>query len=237
MQIRCDSCGAEVAAADVNLERMMAKCARCNSVFDVSAQTGGQRRARPVVPMPKRITVQSGEETVDGSYRVSSAPSDRFVIVRSWFSPMLFAMVVFCLFWDGFLILWYAAAGRSANIVALIFPILHVTVGVFITYSTICGFVNKTFITLAGGTLTVRHGPLPWWGNTQMAASDIEQIFCRQHIGNKGARTYRVIALEKGGAERFLLKDLPDAEQALFIEQALEARLGIIDVPVVGDFT
>ncbi len=63
MQVQCSTCGGVVPAADVNLDRMLAKCGKCNSVFDISSQVpaagGGamERRHRRRVALPSRVRV------------------------------------------------------------------------------------------------------------------------------------------------------------------------------------
>lgn len=166
MQVRCTSCGAEVQARDINLDRMLAKCETCNAVFDIGAQTQTQARVRRAVPMPKRITIVSDELSPGvETYRGNAAPNARLVVERSWFSPALFFLLFFCVFWDGFLVVWYFALAQakpdSGSIVAAIFPIFHVGAGVFITYTMLAGFLNKTRIAIESGNLVIRHGPLP----------------------------------------------------------------------------
>jgi hypothetical protein len=96
--------------------------------------------------------------------------------------------------------------------------------------------VNRTRIAVENGVLSVRHGPLPWPGNRTIAVAELAQLFCEEVIGNKGSRSYRVSALLKSGRKTQVLRGLGQADQALFIEQALERRLGITDVPVAGEY-
>jgi hypothetical protein len=256
MQITCSSCGAPVAARDINLDRMLAKCESCNAVFDISAQMprpeGVARvtKARRLVGMPRGIRVVVDETVPPGGpgetgetgepYRLSAAAHPHVVLERSWFAPTVFFMAFFCVFWDGFLVFWYAMAlsakGAHAHAAPLLFPLLHVGAGIAITYTTICGFVNTTRIAIENGALSVRHGPLPWPGNRDVAIASIVQLFCREHVGNKGSRSYSVNALLKQGTTSTVLKGLTDAEQALYIEQIVEKRLGIVDAPVAGEY-
>jgi hypothetical protein len=254
MQITCSSCGAPVAARDVNLDRMLAKCESCNGVFDISAQAplpegaAHMPKARRLVRMPRGIRVVVDEKLLAGGpgetgepYRVSAAPQPHVVLVRSWFRPMLLFMAFWCVLWDGFLLLFYSTAlfGKPANahvLVPLWFPLGHLAAGVVVTYTTICGFVNTTRIAIESGVLSVRHGPLPWPGNRVVAIASIAQLFCKEHVGNKGARSYSVNALLTDGTTSKVLKGLTDAEQALYVEQIIEKRLGIVDAPVAGEY-
>jgi hypothetical protein len=244
MQVKCDSCGAPVAARDVNLERMLAKCERCNAVFDIGAQVPhgeGPLRQRRLVAMPRNIRLVADDVEMSGeSYRTNAATHPHVVLERRWFTPALIFMVFFCLFWDGFLVVWYGAVlsgkGHPSAVMAL-FPLIHVSVGIFITYTTLCGFVNRTRIAVENGVLSVRHGPLPWRGNRDIPLSNLAQLFCREQVGSKGSRSYSLNALLKEGDSVPLIKSLNEPDQALYIEQLLEKRLGIVDVPVAGEYT
>jgi len=246
MRVTCASCGAVVSARDVSLERMLAKCARCNAVFDIRAQVGGaapgtaaaEKPVRPLVPLPRNVRVLA-DEVAGGleTYRDNAGGRPQVVVERRWFTPTLFFMVFFCLFWDGFLVFWYGMAIHGGAVGMLVFPLLHVGAGVWITYATLAGFVNRTRIAVADGVLSVRHGPLPWRGNREIPTADLAQLYCQEHVGNKGARTYSLNALLNGGEKVGLVRSMPEPDQALYLEHLLEARLGIADVPVVGELT
>jgi hypothetical protein len=246
MDIVCKRCRASIPAADVNLEHRMAKCRACNSVFDFSSQLGaaepapiGRRRAPVPMPVGLEIVEDGGGRREDGGYRDAPGGGGKLVIARRWFSARLFFMVFFCIAWDGFLVFWYTHV-HGAGFIAVLFPIAHVAAGIGITYATIAGFVNRTWIVVDGGTLRIRHAPLPWLGNRILDASDLEQLYCkevRSTSSNSGTSTsYTLAAVLKGGRQVQLLKSLPQADQALFIEQRVEDRLGIVDVPVGGEY-
>jgi hypothetical protein len=246
MQVQCSGCGGVVPAADINLDRMLAKCARCNSVFDIHGQVplaegaGPLVRQRPRVALPKALRIVEDELVSESGiepYRTDAAKRPRVVLERSWFQASLFFMVIFCIAWDSFLLFWYSMAFRhGAPWIMVVFPLGHLAVGVGLTYATLCGFVNRTRIAVLAGQLVIRHGPLPWKGNRVLETKDLEQLFCQENVSSKGVRSYGLAARMKSGEKVVLLKSLPEADQALYIEQLLEDRLGIVDEPVAGEF-
>ena len=129
---------------------------RLGEVFSFLDQIGSEPAAKPTgrlpAPKPNRFVVEEFGSELTVSYR--------------WFTPALFFMVFFCLFWDGFMVMWYSIAisqilnGQPAAWAMAAFGLLHLAVGVGITYSTIANFVNRTEVKLSGGMLTVRHGPM-----------------------------------------------------------------------------
>jgi hypothetical protein len=250
MQIDCTQCGARVRAEDVNLDRLLAKCRACDAVFEFGdrlapgpapAESRALARRRAPVPKPERIMVreEGGAGTLEpGAYRDAPARGGALVIERRWYSPIYLFMAFFCVFWDGFLAFWYSIAlGSNGPIVWLpvLFPILHVAAGVGLTYSTIAGFFNRTVLRVSDAGLEVRHGPLPWYGNRRIAADDLTQLFCEEVVGSKGSKNYYLSAL-RGDGSKLRLLTVPSPDQALFIEQRVEERLGIADAEVGGEY-
>lgn len=244
MQVTCPVCKRVIDAEDINLDRMVAKCRGCNSVFDVSAQIGGGGaqagpvRRRPKVPMPAGITVnEENSELFGGAYREGATPRG-FALVRRWYSSNLYQLAFFCLVWDAFLFFWYTHL-HGAPWLFYVFPLAHLAIGVSLTYRTLCGFVNRTHITANGNTFRLWHTPLPWPGRRELPANQIAQIYCKQRrkrSNNNGPSIqYGVFAELKNGKRVNLLGGLPDPEQALFVEQCIEEHLGIVDVAVAGE--
>ena len=232
-QLSCKLCGKPIAAGDANLDQAIAKCAGCNAVFslagDLAAGGGPSHDETMPVPMPVGIKVD-----VWGS---------ELTIVQRWFSLALLMLVFICVVWNGFLVFWYFLISSTGDsdafkLVFMLFPMLHVAVGVGLMYFTICGFVNRTVICVSGGELTVRHGPLPWPGNRNVFADDLKQLYCTEHFHrgkNSTSTSYGVNALLAGDRKVKLLSGFTEADQALFIEQRLEEHLRIVDHRVPGE--
>ena len=101
---------------------------------------------------------------------------DRLEITLKWFTPIALFLLFFTVIWNAFLVFWYSMAISGGAWIMVLFPILHVAVGVYLTYYTLCLFFNKTFIDISGDYLTIRHTPIPWWkGNRRIPVNAIEQ--------------------------------------------------------------
>jgi hypothetical protein len=192
------------------------------------------------VPLPPGIAVvedEPGRED-EPTYRVAPEQDTvgRLVLERRWFGLRYLALLAFCIFWDGFLFLWYTHAPRDAPLVFFVFPLLHVGAGLVVTYVAITGLFNHTRITVDATGVTVKHGPLPFPGNATIPRAELAQLFCEEVRSNKGAHTYRLSAIVARGAKRALLSGLPNAAQARYLEQRIEERLGIVDAEVVGEY-
>jgi hypothetical protein len=236
MQLRCRACEKDILAENINIQLGIAKCSGCNAVFNFIGKLKSEREPSDVrrhpVGMPKDFRLESwGPE---------------LVLTRRWYTHAVWLLLVFCIIWDGFLVMWYSVAtreliegkGGAGPWIMLIFPVLHLAVGVFLTYFVISTFVNKTVIRVTAGELTVKHGPLPWGGNCQLPTCDLKQVFCteKRHRKKHGCSfSYNVEALKSDGHQMTLVSSLQELNQALFIEQQVEQHLKIEDERVPGE--
>jgi hypothetical protein len=112
---------------------------------------------------------------------------------------------------------------------AIIFTIPHAAVGLLLVYATLAGLLNRTVIKVTSEFLTVRHGPVPWFGNRRMRIDELERLSCDRETDPEkhgGRYVYEINALTKGASKVDLMTDL-DRAQALFIKQELERWLPI----------
>lgn len=186
------------------------------------------------IQMPKNMSIEekSGELT----------------IIRRWFSLMFIFMSFFVLFWNTIVIAYYIGIFYSIfqkgeglvitheEALTLCVPLLHLLLGLGFLYYTICGFFNKTQILITFEQICVTHGPIPWFGNRTIAIHDIQQLFCKEHKGSKGALSYSVNVSTKEGKKVKIVSGLTDSIQARFIEETIEKRLNIKDETIAGEY-
>lgn len=72
-------------------------------------------------------------------------------------------------------------------------------------------------------------------GSRTLPGRELTQLYGQEIRGNKGRVSYSLFALDKQGRKEKLLSNLDDKDQVLYLEQALERRLGIEDSPVDGE--
>ncbi len=235
--LRCRRCGAAIETRDVHEDLAIAKCRYCSAVMDLSlrdvaivpGQPVQRPPRRPAVPIPERFTVQEHGGVL--------------AIEWKWFTLANVFLLVFCGFWDSILVFWYAGAGaqKDVPIAFFLFPLIHVAVGVGLTWTALAGLLNKTRIEVERGVMRIRHGPLPWPGNRDLRTDDIEQLFCDEsvHRGkNSTTYTYNLHAVVRGSGKRIkLIGRLQKPDVALFLEQKLESHLGIRDIAIQGELS
>ncbi len=222
--VTCPSCGARIAAEDMNLSAMAARCRACHAFVDLRAVLPAAQSAAPAAePLPVPLPPQ---------FQVHERGRD-LTIIHRWFTWAYPVLGVFCVFWMGFLAFWYAIALQPGTpLMMKLLPLVHVAVGVGLCYVTVAGFLNRTVISIDRDHVTVRHGPLPWPGNVDVPGTALEQLFCTGKTVRQQRRMqtiYHVDAVLKDGRQLGLVRGLGAREQALFIEQAIERHLGIAD--------
>lgn len=147
-------------------------------------------------------------------------------MVRKWFGWRVVCTAAFTLFW------WNVSPGTQEP--ALIdAALLHVVVGIGLTYYVVAGWLNRTYILVKRDKITVRHAPLPWVGNKELESSMLKQLYAIETYYNNYV-TCAIHAITQQGRDIALIRNLT-REQALYIEQEVEEYLGIEDLPVKGE--
>ena len=179
------------------------------------------RPSPPEPPLPDHVAL-----THDGANLVLEVRWSRV------YQPLFLLIAIF---WDGGLV-YLLASHTDPNMLG--FPTLYVGIGVALTYYVIAGFVNRTRVTVGGGAVDVRIGPLPWAGSKRVEARDIEQVYCQVYIARSRGGTefysYSVDAITPQNRKLTLVSELDDRDVALYLEQEIENALGITNEYVPG---
>jgi hypothetical protein len=240
-QVRAES---EAEALDVSPQARGESAARpLEAARGESAELVLREPRRPLVARPADIRVfEASGGGREGGYRGAFSSSGELVIERTWRTAQVYPLAAFCLFWEGFLVLWYTRPGLGPG--GTLFPLLHLAAGAYLTYSLLAQIFNRTVIRATTREISVRHGPLPWAGNKVVATRDVGQLYCESVASSKSGfvsrskrreATFRVSAVLRDGSKLPLVGGLPEPDQALFIERRLEEHLDIDDAPVAGE--
>ncbi|XXF80858.1 hypothetical protein P2318_14185 [Myxococcaceae bacterium GXIMD 01537] len=237
MQMHCEVCRSPLGANDVRLDLALARCHSCNAVYDLSGRKGRALDAttpartklvRAPAALPDRFGIEDDGTTTRISWR--------------WFKRQTLFLAAFCVLWVGFLFVWYTNILSRPNppLTHVIGPIIHVAIGVALTYKVLTDFINSTVVEVNRSRLSIRHGPLPWSGNQSLAGGTLTQLYGEEVLGTENKRgertiTYSLVAMDRRGRKVKLVTGLEDKDQVLYLEQALERRLGIEDKPVDGE--
>jgi hypothetical protein len=164
-------------------------------------------------------------------------------ITYKWFKLIAIFLAFFSAFWLGGLAVIYAMLFneefQQVALIAGVFTLGHLAVGIGLGYYSLCLFLNKTVITVDRLNLHIYHKPLPWFGQLTIDWREIKQIFVKETMrSNKGqySYSYALQALTKSGRKMTLMKDIDRSEVAQYLEEKLEQYLKIEDQPVNGEF-
>ncbi len=229
----CPSCNADVPAGNINMEQMVAVCPVCDMVFNFDSLAAEypkkKKRARPA-RLPRGFTLKDTPTGVEISWR--------------WFSPSVFFLTFFVIAWDAFLVFWYSMVGSFSiggmGAIFVLFPLVHVAIGVSLTYHVLSVWLNRTVIDLSPDRVQVRTFPVPHpWHTVSLDCHDIEQVYVKQDANHfsptsRYQTTYQVVARRYGGFEDTLARNVPRADFAHAVEQEIESFLGIPDADVAG---
>lgn len=227
VELKCRNCGSQLDPEDISPQLAAARCRHCDALFAIPTKvtTEPDEIPRPKVGLPK-------------GFELTRTGPD-LVITRRWFSPAAFGLLFFAIIWNGFMIVWHTIALSQGVWFMSLFGLIHTAVGVGVAYTVAAMFLNSTVVQAGPSGIGIRHGPLPWKGNKQMARNQIEQLYCQEkiHRGKNGsAATYRLMAVTPGNGRETLVKNVTDIEHAIFFEQEIERHLGIKDTRVAGEF-
>lgn len=226
----CRNCGAGLTAGRIDTDLGVVTCNHCGSLHDLpdlpaasvssaAAPQRYQRRPRLEVDLPNRFTV----DKKPGSMQVT------------WPAGGAFQAVVLAVMTAGFA---YAAISSGFHVLLL--------ACIAFVYMAAVRLINTHRVRVDTARLEVVQGPLPWPGSRRINVSDIEQLFSTEHevrteTGEGSDRRvqvrkhYRLSAKTKTQGRVTVLKGLSDPLQALWLEQEIEALLGIDDKAVAGE--
>jgi hypothetical protein len=150
------------------------------------------------------------------------------IIRRRWYSLAAYFLVLFTLFWLGFLCFWYWQAFHQKHFewMMVLFPLIHVAVGLGMLYYTVCLFCNTTEVRINRDLVRVQTYPLPWFGNLDLAAGNITGTRIRQRR-NKNSVTYQLVYVNPDNREKSLLWSCGSQENAEFIEYFVRRAAGL----------
>lgn len=173
MKLSCPECGSHITSAHINIARLVAKCSACDAVFSF---------AETVKAKAVETTLTDYEFEAPTGLSMNDA-GDELTISRRWFSWKAVPLLGFATLWDAFLVGWYAMLGNMPGPVGAVFtlfPLIHVAVGVGITYTALAKIFNRTKIRVDAKRITVKHGPFKWIGNMEVHTTAIEQLYVHE---------------------------------------------------------
>ncbi|MEM9075342.1 MAG: hypothetical protein AAGE52_42995 [Myxococcota bacterium] len=237
MNHTCPACHASI-PDDAIGGRGVALCKNCDATVRFEQTPEGWRVAgHTEAAAPDGITVHVDEASTRNAegYRDTASTPGRFEASRRWFTPMVPALTLCAALWAGFLVVWYSIATSIPNASArsvFWFPLLHVAVGIGLTWYVLANWFNRTRIVVQEGHLSTRAGPIPapWSRNKELKLRDVELFraeFAKvtvQKYDEDPVRLWNVVARTRGGSDVVVVAGLPE-EIARYLARRLQRQL------------
>jgi hypothetical protein len=169
---------------------------------------------RTVTPRRQRVRTTESNDALELEY--------------VWFNPWRLILAVICV--PALLYLAYDL-WRDQSRWSLALAVLMLAAVLFILYLTATLLLNRTTFIARHGRLTVRHGPLPLFGNASIEEEDVRQLYVRVRRTRRHRRRYQLGAVTAAGDDVTLLDDVRSRAEAVQLERAIERHLDIADWP------
>ncbi|MCA9320607.1 MAG: hypothetical protein KDB53_07725 [Planctomycetes bacterium] len=221
MTIQCPQCGGSARESDITGNGRV-DCRWCDSTYRLPPSERAAHPDAPAEPDKPRIA-----PALPDRMTIEHHPGGLLITTRPNRIAAIF-MTVFCLFWNGFLVFWFTFTLKHGLGLMAAFGTLHAIVGLLLIWITLAVWLNHTEIRVGNGALTVRHQPIPVPGNTTTPLHQVKQLYCQRQVRqqeNGQSVSWSVHAVDSEGRRRPVLKNLPDEDQALFIEAEVERFL------------
>lgn len=212
MQVNCPNCGEKVSAEQINIQKMTAVCAACDSVFAFDLPEAKAKRRK--VKQPARLTLRDAE----------------ILHMEFWTNFRLDRSEAFLSSAFGGLMLFIAFMIISSERAPGILPLPFLLMALALFYWVAQMVINKTHIDMDEDTIKVTRKPIPNLLNPgyEVPLAGVAAIKCEEtDISKKQAYDtprYRVWAETTDGSRRTIVNDVTE-DYAVFIAQRLDERL------------
>lgn len=230
IQLNCPKCNYEIISDDINIDKAIAKCKKCNNVFTFEKSVTNPMRRRKEVFLPEEIEIDAYQDEMTIFYKWRKAKG---------LSPFF---VFFGVVWNAMMIPLAIAAIASGSLTFLLGISLHLMVGVGFLIYILTRLMNSTYITVDDYELSIEHRPftIPFIVKNQyFDVRNIEQLYSKKYVSHQtngvNVYAYAVHAQLKGGEELKIIGGFKQKNKALFIEQEIELFLGVKDKKVDGE--
>jgi len=227
--LTCKHCISPISASNIDATKAIAVCNRCNCVFNIdkNSQLGSFQKAR--VELPSNVQASKLKDTL-----IIKIKWRRSVVEHLLFTTVSIAWTI------GAIVLLYSTLNHGQLLASVLFACIVLLPALLFSYIAFSDWLNYTLVEVKNNKLNIAYKPLPWPGNTVLDKANIEQLYVQEEVHkNKNGTTARLyhLMLSTHNDELFTLLDcLQSAEQALYLEQEIEAFLGIEDRRVEGGY-
>ncbi len=224
MQIRCPKCGARVTAENINIQKMTAVCAACDTVFPFELPEAKAKTKWRDVRQPEKLILRDAE-----TLRMEFATNFRLEQNGDFIVSMLGG--------PGLMLLGLSMIG--AEDIPSFAPLVLFAMAAGFFYWLVLNVVNKTHIEMSEDAITVERKPFPnpFRQKTEIPLDGVTGFkYEETAISKKEAYDtprYRVWAETTDGISRTIVNDVIE-DYAVYIAQTLEEHLYLESDPDIS---
>jgi hypothetical protein len=224
--LSCPQCGHIIHGADINIEKLVAKCSQCNYVFGFS-HNSASGKLEPELVIPEGIEVlklRSELELRLDWKKTTSVGGRKF-------------LTVFTILWNLILLPFVLGIIFSGAWGILLFMSLHLAVGLGLMWYLASIYLNKTIVTITPRFIRTRTWPLRNFFSRpkEIETATVQQLYVSKYTESRTNGVpnyaYALYALLDNGERLVLIKGM-NQETQRYIEQEVESYLKIRDWPV-----
>ena len=213
-KICCPSCDHEVQADQININDKIAKCTNCNGVFSFEEELQAIKSpkvAKQEVLRPEGINIFEYQGELELTIQ---QPLHAIDIIPLVFLPM-FAFIFTGIFFSEGISIWFPLASW-----ALVF---------YFIVNIINRSKHKIFIHIDDAYVSIQHRPRKFNKDKKFRINEIDQIYTKKYASSNYYAVYMILNGLDGQKHVKLIPYISSGSKARYIEQEIEAHLGIED--------
>lgn len=215
MRLHCPNCDNPVEAEQINIQRMVALCQRCSSVFDIKRQQSKTKRRKAKRPQQLQILAEDPLHLAfHTNFRLEKNENFTASAILSGIFSLVFLMM---------------AGLYLENEVPIVLPLVFVVMASAALYSLATIVYNKTHIQLDASSVRVSRGPLPSLiRERQLELDDVDAFSAEESVASQreGYDTprYNVWVHYAHGGRKLVSADLTE-DYANYVASALNRNV------------
>lgn len=219
--LSCPKCKHFISGKDINIEKTIAKCAKCEHVFGFE-HDNDSARLKPVDLAPEGIEI----------LKLKSELDIRLKWIDTTSKGGRWVLTLFAGLWNLIVLPIAVGAIVSGTWGILLFLSFNLLVGLGLLWHLGTIYLNRTLISVTRHKISIRTFPLKQfiWRNKDLDVSSLKQLYVTQYVqstsNGEPNYAYALYAILTSGEKISLLRGM-NRETQLYIEQEIENYVGI----------
>lgn len=148
---------------------------------------------------------------------------------RKWLGWQVIPLAIFCVVWDSIIFVVYSSIlhSKHPNWLAVLFPVGHIAVGLFLTYYVIATLFNRTGVSVSPECIRVKTYPIYWGSERRIKIEDITDTRMKSSVNNNNQNSFGVFYRNKENREKPIIRGGLTDDQAAYINFQIRKLIGL----------